>query len=118
MPDSVSNSGYSCQRSQDGFHIRIGRHYRSIIDVPAHQIESTVFKAIEGHKRQINSCSEGVKKNASETAVSLISISGLPLICVKHFKNRGSLYSIKGLFRPTHGTRAIQNGSLLFGAGF
>jgi len=117
MLNSGSQNEYSCRRRKDGFHIQIGRHSGSIIDLPAHEIESIALKAIEEHKRHIELGSKRVKKNSPETAVSIISISGLAPLCVKHFKNRGYGYSFKGAFRPTHGARAIRYGTLLFDAG-
>ena len=117
MLNSGSQNQYSCRCRKDGFHIQIGRHSGSIIDLPAHEIESIALKAIEEHKRHIELGSKRVKKNSPETAVSIISISGLAPLCVKHFKNRGYGYSFKGAFRPTHGARAIRYGTLLFDAG-
>jgi len=117
MLNSGSQNQYSCRCRKDGFHIQIGRHSGSIIDLPAHEIESIAFKAIEEHRHHIELGSKRVKKNSPETAVSIISISGLAPLCVKHFKNRGYGYSFKGAFRPTHGARAIRYGTLLFDAG-
>ena len=117
MLNSGSQNEYSCQCRKDGFHLQIGRHSRSIIDLPAHEIESIAFKAIEEHRRHIELGSKRVKKNSAETAVSIISISGIAPLCVKHFKNRGYGYSFKGAFRLTHGARAIHCGTLLFDAG-
>ncbi len=117
MPKSVSKDACLCQRPPNGFHIKIGQHSESITGLSDHDIESMAFKAIEEHERHIELCSETVKKNSPETSVSIVSLSGLPPLCVKHFKNRGYGYSIKGAFRPTHGARAIHYGTLLFDAG-
>ena len=40
-----------------------------------------------------------LRRNAPETSVSIVSLPGAPELCVKHFKNRGTGYLIKGIFR-------------------
>ncbi|MCX5873467.1 MAG: hypothetical protein NTY51_09595 [Deltaproteobacteria bacterium] len=91
---------------------------KSILDLPDSEIAVVALVAIDQHDRQIESGSETVKKNAPETSISIVSIPGLPVLCVKHFKDRGAGYSLKGVLRSTHGSRAFHNGAFLFERGF
>ena len=72
---------------------------KSILDSPDSEIAVVALAAIDQHDRQIESGCDAVKKNAPETSISIVSIPGLPELCVKHFKDRGAGYSIKGVFR-------------------
>ena len=49
-------------------------------------------------------------KNAPESAVTLVSLSGFPRVCVKQFRWRGWTHALKGIFRPTQGVRTFGNG--------
>ena len=91
---------------------------KSILDLPDSEIAVVALAAIGEHDRQIKSGSETVKRNAPETSISIVSTPGLPALCVKHFKDRGPGYSLKGVFRSTHGSRAFHNGAFLFERGF
>ena len=114
--DSVPNR--SVRSSDNKFSIQINPTALSIVDLSLAQIEDIATAALYEHNRQVRSGSANVKKNAPETSVSIVSLPGAPELCVKHFKNRGTGYLIKGIFRATHGVRAFQGGENLFRLGF
>lgn len=114
--DSVPNR--SVRSSDNKFSIQVNPSSLSILDLSLAQIEEIAVVALYEHNRQVRSGSVNVKKNAPETSVSIVSLPGAPALCVKHFKNRGTGYTIKGIFRATHGVRAFQGGEDLFRRGF
>jgi serine/threonine protein kinase len=114
--DSVPNR--SVRSSDNKFCIQVNPSSVSIVDLSLAQIEDIATAALYEHNRQVGSGSANVKKNALETSVSIVSLPGAPALCVKHFKNRGTGYTIKGIFRATHGVRAFQGGEDLFRLGF
>lgn len=114
--DSVPNR--FVRSSDKKFSIQINPTSPSIVDLSLAQIEDIATAALYEHNRQVRAGSVNVKKNAPETSVSIVSLPGVPALCVKHFKNRGAGYTIKGIFRATHGVRAFQGGEDLFRRGF
>jgi len=114
--DSVPNR--SIRSSDNKFSIQVNPSSLCIVDLSLAQIEEIATAAIYEHNRQVRSGSVNVKKDAPETSVSIVSLPGAPALCVKHFKNRGTGYTIKGIFRATHGVRAFQGGEDLFRLGF
>ncbi len=114
--DSVPNR--SVRSSDNKFSIQVNPTSLSIVDLSLAQIEDIATAALYEHNRQVRSGSVNVKKDAPETSVSIVSLPGAPALCVKHFKNRGTGYTIKGIFRATHGVRAFQGGEDLFRRGF
>jgi len=72
-----------------------------------------VRKAIEEHTRLLSSKSGAIRKDAPESAVTLVNLPGFPGVCVKEFRWRGWLHALKGLFRPTQGLRTYRNGRRL-----
>jgi serine/threonine protein kinase len=72
-----------------------------------------VRKAIEEHTRLLRSKSGAIRKDAPESAVTLVDLPGFPEVCVKEFRWRGWLHALKGLFRPTQGLRTYRNGRRL-----
>ncbi|MFA6223698.1 MAG: serine/threonine-protein kinase [Desulfomonilaceae bacterium] len=106
-------------RSSDNkFSIQVNPSSLSIVDLSVAQIKDIATAALYEHNRQVRSGSVNVKKDAPETSVSIVSLPDAPVLCVKHFKNRGTGYTIKGIFRATHGVRAFQGGENLFRLGF
>jgi Lipopolysaccharide kinase (Kdo/WaaP) family len=114
--DSVPNR--PVRSSENKFSIQVNPSSLTIVDLSLAQIEDIATAAVYEHNRQVSSGSVNVKKNAPETSVSIVSLPGAPELCVKHFKNRGTGYLIKGIFRATHGVRAFQGGENLFRLGF
>jgi serine/threonine protein kinase len=72
-----------------------------------------VRKAVEEHTRLLSSKSGAIRKDAPESAVTLVDLPGFPQVCVKEFRWRGWLHALKGLFRPTQGLRTYRNGRQL-----
>ncbi len=69
-----------------------------------------VLTCLEEHQRLLSGATRAVLKNAPESAVTLVSISGFPRVCVKEFRWRGWMHALKGLFRTTQGVRTFKNG--------
>jgi tRNA A-37 threonylcarbamoyl transferase component Bud32 len=88
----------------------------SILGCDENRLVAFTQHIIEEHESLVASCGPGVFKNASETAVSRVEIEGRTF-CVKEFKYRGPIYSLKGLFRATQALRAFRYGARLNGLG-
>jgi len=69
-----------------------------------------VLTCVDEHRRLLSLPTEAVRKNAPESAVTLVSLSGFSRVCVKEFRWRGWLHALKGIFRPTQGLRTFKNG--------
>lgn len=72
---------------------------------------------IAEHERLLRDRDPAVRKDAPESAVTLVTSSGYPTVCVKQLKSRGAVHVCKSLFRPTQGMRTFRNGRLLNEAG-
>jgi tRNA A-37 threonylcarbamoyl transferase component Bud32 len=81
-------------------------------------LQEFVSSCLDEHRRLIDTNDKAVRKNSPESAVTLVTISGFPRVCVKEFRWRGWLHSMKGLFRRTQGLRTYRNGWRLLSAGF
>ncbi len=88
-----------------------------ILGLDADKVPGVVASSLREHARLIHSGGEGVRKNAPESAVTLIRLPGSPMVCVKEFRWRGVSHALKGLFRTTQGARTFRNGWLLHRAG-
>jgi glycosyltransferase involved in cell wall biosynthesis len=73
--------------------------------------------ALKEHQRIVEHRGFGLTKNAPETSVTVVTLPGLPRVCVKEFKWRGWFHALKGFFRATQGARAFRNGPRLLEAG-
>ncbi len=74
-------------------------------------------RAVDEHHRILTSQRERVFKDAPETAVTLVELPGMPRVCVKEFRWRGTLHACKALARPTQGLRTFFNGRRLVDMG-
>ena len=88
------------------------------LNLDAGEIRDFVVRCLNEHRRLLSRPSREVLKNAPESAVTLVSLSGLPRVCVKEFRWRGWRHALKGLFRPTQGVRTFRNGWRLQNDGF
>ncbi|MGC8660209.1 MAG: lipopolysaccharide kinase InaA family protein [Desulfomonilaceae bacterium] len=98
--------------------IKVSPCSSKIINLAPQDAELVALSAVDEHFRQVQRGSKNVRKNAPESSVSVISIKNCPPLCVKHFKYRGPVHALKGLFRASHGLRALYQGSYLFEHGF
>lgn len=89
----------------------------AILGLEAAEVPGFIHASIREHLRLLQTPSQAVRKNAPESAVTLVEFSGLPGVCVKEFRWRGWLHGAKGLLRPTQGLRTYRNGWRLLGAG-
>ena len=80
------------------------------LNLDAGEIRDFVVRCLNEHRRLLSRSTGEVLKNAPESAVTLVSLSGLPRVCVKEFRWRGWSHALKGLLRPTQGVRTFRNG--------
>jgi len=89
----------------------------AILGLDASEVADFIHASILEHLRLVQAPGQAVRKNAPESAVTLVEVPGFPGVCVKEFRWRGWLHGAKGLFRPTQGLRTFRNGWRLLGAG-
>jgi serine/threonine protein kinase len=83
------------------------------LDRSEQDLADFVRRAIEEHTRLLLSKGRAIRKDAPESAVTLVDLPGFPEVCVKEFRWRGWFHALKGLFRPTQGLRTFRNGRRL-----
>lgn len=71
--------------------------------------QETLDNAIEAHCAALEQKSAQVRKDAPESAITLIGSDELGSICVKEFRWRGLWRGIRGLFRGTKGEACFRN---------
>ncbi len=74
--------------------------------------------ALQEHYRLLSTHSSLVRKDAPESAVTVVYLPGMPKVCIKEIRWRGVRHGLKSLFRPTQGLRTYRNGWRLNEAGF
>ncbi len=97
--------------------IRIADDAAVVLGVDAQRMQDVVRSAIEGHRRVIGHTGPQRRKDAPESAVTIVDLPGLPRVCVKEFRWRGWGHALKGLFRDTQGVRTYRNSHDLKSAG-
>ncbi len=65
---------------------------------------------LDHHARIVAAGGSQLRKNAPESAVTIVEMEQGPLLCVKEFRWRGLGHALKGIFRPTQGIRTFLNG--------
>lgn len=80
------------------------------LHMDAGDIHNFVFTCLDEHRRLLSGARKAVLKNAPESAVTLVGLSGFPRVCVKEFRWRGWIHALKRLLRPTQGVRTFKNG--------
>ncbi|MBI4965990.1 MAG: hypothetical protein HY913_22110 [Desulfomonile tiedjei] len=88
------------------------------LHLDAGDIPNFALACLDEHQRLLSESTNAVRKNATESAVTMVGLSGFPEVCVKQFKWRGWTHALKGVFRPTQGARTFRNGWRLQGDGF
>ncbi|MFH0823237.1 MAG: lipopolysaccharide kinase InaA family protein [Pseudomonadota bacterium] len=91
--------------------------FLEITGVSEDQVRALLLQAVELHLGGLHEGKGIILKNAPESAVTIVELPGEIRVCVKEFRSRGYLYSLKSLFRPSQGIRALRNGMLLEKAG-
>jgi tRNA A-37 threonylcarbamoyl transferase component Bud32 len=104
-------------REISGLSVHIHPSAGSILHAGEEDLTAFFLSALEEHKNVLGSGARTILKNAPESAVTLVEIAGFPTVCVKEFRWRGWLHALKGLFRPTQGSRTFRNGRRLNDAG-
>lgn len=103
---------------ESGASVQIHREAGPILNVDPEILPGFIAHALEEHRRLISSGSPQVLKDAAESAVTRVSLPGMPSVCVKEVRWRGAAHAIKSLFRATQGVRTFANGWRLKRAGF
>ncbi|MGB6065435.1 MAG: lipopolysaccharide kinase InaA family protein [Desulfomonilaceae bacterium] len=85
----------------------------TILNHDEEDLTEFALKAIEKHAHLLRTNSRTIRKDAPESAVTLVDLPEFPRVCVKEFRWRGWVHALKGLFRPTQGLRTYRNGSRL-----
>jgi len=101
------------QRYETAFHPDACR----ILNRDTEQVQALVQAALEEHHRTVFEKAAELRKNAPESAVSVVDLPGGLRLCVKEFRWRGWFHAFKGLGRPTQGLRTFRNGARLEAAG-
>ncbi len=97
--------------------IEIHPEASTILNRSEHNLTDFARKAIEEHTGLFRSKSTAIRKDAPESGVSLVDLTGFPRVCVKEFRWRGWFHALKGIFRPTQGLRTYRNGRRLSNMG-
>lgn len=100
-----------------GLRLQVRPEAAAILGIAAGEVLDFIRASIGEHKRLVTEPTAAVRKNAPESAVSLVELPGFPGVCVKEFRWRGWFHSAKGLMRPTQGLRTFRNGWRLIEAG-
>ena len=103
----------SIRTHKQGFHVEICPEACLILNLALNLVQDFVLSSIREHQRLLSLRAASILKNAPESAVTLVKLSGFPAVCVKEFRWRGFCHGIKGLFRPTQGRRTFTNGRRL-----
>ncbi len=118
-------SGHTANRSNSRFQSSLTRdrvlntsfeihpEASTILNCDEEDLPEFALKAIEKHARLLRTNSGAIRKDAPESAVTLVDLLEFPRVCVKEFRWRGWLHALKGLFRPTQGLRTYRNGRRL-----
>jgi glycosyltransferase involved in cell wall biosynthesis/tRNA A-37 threonylcarbamoyl transferase component Bud32 len=80
-------------------------------------LTESVRLILDEHRRTLGQGGPGVRKDAAESAVAIVTLAGYPRLCVKEFRWRGWLHALKGLFRATQAARTFRNGRRLLDDG-
>lgn len=65
---------------------------------------------LDHHARTVAAGGSHLRKDAPESAVTIVEMEHGPTLCVKEFRWRGLAHALKGIFRPTQGARTFRNG--------
>lgn len=84
-----------------------------VLEMDARDLPEFFRSAIEEHGKIVARKGPGIRKDAPESAVTIVEIPGFPKVCVKELRWRGLLHALKGLFRSTQGVRSFGNGRRL-----
>lgn len=100
-----------------GISIEIHPEASGILKLDADSVPGFIQLALQEHHRLVTTQTNPVRKNAPESAVTIVYLPGMPKVCVKEIRWRGLLHGLKSLGRPTQGIRTYRNGWRLNDAG-
>lgn len=99
-------------------HIAIHENAGRILNLDDAGVPGFIQLCLQEHYRLLSTHGSLVRKDAPESAVTVVYLPGMPKVCVKEVRWRGILHGLKSLFRPTQGRRSYRNGWRLKEAGF
>jgi serine/threonine protein kinase len=111
---AVPNSSATADSSE---RLELHPQAAAILGLDPPEVPDFIHASIAEHLKLVQEPGKAVRKNAPESAVTLVEVSGFPGVCVKEFRWRGWLHGAKGLLRPTQGLRTFRNGWRLLEAG-
>lgn len=117
MSDRPSSRSGLSEPLNPSLSVEIHPEAAEILGLDVEMVRGVVASSLREHARLVRDGGDGVRKNAPESAVTLIRLPGRPMVCVKEFRWRGMPHALKGLFRATQGARTFRNGWLLHRAG-
>jgi tRNA A-37 threonylcarbamoyl transferase component Bud32 len=91
------------------FHIRASE----VLGVVEGDLPELAKRLLDDHAEIVRKGGKSLLKNAPESAVTLVSRPDIPRVCVKEFRRRGALHSLKSAFRATQALRSFTNGARL-----
>lgn len=103
---------------EPGTTVEIHPEAAQILKLAPEGISGFIQIVLQEHHRLLTANSGLVRKNAPESAVTVVYLPGMPKVCVKEIRWRGFKHGLKSLFRPTKGLRSYRNGWRLKEAGF
>jgi hypothetical protein len=89
-----------------------------ILNLDDADVPGFIQLSLQEHYRLLSTRSSLIRKDAPESAVTVVYLPGMPKVCVKEIRWRGVRHGLKSLFRPTQGLRTYRNGWRLNEAGF
>ncbi|MBM3302465.1 MAG: hypothetical protein FJY85_21245 [Deltaproteobacteria bacterium] len=117
-PESGRLAGTPPDLDAPGVSLEIHPEASRILALESELLPRFLQSVLHEHHRLLPVKSASVRKDAPESAVTLVDLAGVPRVCVKQFRWRGPSHGLKSLFRPTQGSRAFTNGWRLNEAGF
>jgi len=115
--DSSTSPSRAARLEAAGCSITIHPEANRILGLDREILPKCIESVLQEHARLLLSPGRSVLKNAPESAVTLVVLPGRPRVCVKEFRWRGVLHSLKSLFRATQGSRTFRNGWRLLTSG-
>jgi tRNA A-37 threonylcarbamoyl transferase component Bud32 len=97
-----------------GSFLRIHREAAEVLGITIDEVRDFVHAAIAEHERLLLTEASTVRKDAPESAVTLVKTAGAPAVCVKEFRKRRWTHALRDFFRTTKAERSFVNGWTLY----
>lgn len=100
-----------------GTHDLISRFAKERFELSPKEWTNIIDEAIILHKKALHDNAASVRKNAPESAVTIINWPRVGAVCVKEIKSRGLGHGVKNIFRTSKGIRTFRNSKRLIDSG-